>query len=177
MSLLSRDVEFTLQAAFREAESRRHQFVTLEHLLFALLHGKVAAAIVSGCGGDVPAVVRQLERHFADSLESVPDQAPYEIDLTDALHRVIDQVQTHAQSAERRTAGAEDVLAALLLEEKSHAAWFLRQQGISRLDVLEFISHRQEEQAGTTRRGREPKALARYATDLNLRASRGRSIR
>ncbi len=173
MSLLSRDVEFTLQAAFREAESRRHQFVTLEHLLFALLHGEVAAAIVSGCGGDVPAVVRQLERHFADSLESVPDQAPYEIDLTDALHRVIDQVQTHAQSAERRTAGAGDVLAALLLEEKSHAAWFLRQQGISRLDVLEFISHRQEEQAGTTRRGREPKALARYATDLNLRASRG----
>ncbi len=76
MSLLSRDVEFTLQAAFREAESRRHQFVTLEHLLFALLHGEVAAAIVSGCGGDVPAVVRQLERHFADALESVPDQAP-----------------------------------------------------------------------------------------------------
>ncbi len=173
MSQLSRDVEFTLQAAFREAESRRHQFVTVEHLLFALLHGEVASAIVIGCGGDVPAVVRQLERHFADSLESVPDQAPYEIDLTDALHRVIDHVQTHAQSAERRIAGAGDVLAALLLEERSHAAWFLRQQGISRLDVLEFITHRQEAPAGTARRTREPKALARYATDLNLRASRG----
>ena len=173
MSQLSRDVEFTLQAAFREAESRRHQFVTVEHLLFALLHGEVASAIVIGCGGDVPAVVRQLERHFADSLESVPDQAPYEIDLTDALHRVIDHVQTHAESAERRIAGAGDVLAALLLEERSHAAWFLRQQGISRLDVLEFITHRQEAPAGTARRTREPKALARYATDLNLRASRG----
>ena len=173
MSQLSRDVEFTLQAAFREAESRRHQFVTVEHLLFALLHGEVASTIVIGCGGDVPAVVRQLERHFADSLESVPDQAPYEIDLTDALHRVIDHVQTHAQSAERRIAGAGDVLAALLLEERSHAAWFLRQQGISRLDVLEFITHRQEAPAGTARRTREPKALARYATDLNLRASRG----
>ncbi len=173
MSQLSRDVEFTLQAAFREAESRRHQFVTVEHLLFALLHGEVASAIVIGCGGDVPAVVRQLERHFADSLESVPDQAPYEIDLTDGLHRVIDHVQTHAESAERRIAGAGDVLAALLLEERSHAAWFLRQQGISRLDVLEFITHRQEAPAGTARRTREPKALARYATDLNLRASRG----
>ena len=173
MSQLSRDVEFTLQAAFREAESRRHQFVTVEHLLFALLHGEVASTIVIGCGGDVPAVVRQLERHFADSLESVPDQAPYEIDLTDALHRVIDHVQSHAESAERRIAGAGDVLAALLLEERSHAAWFLRQQGISRLDVLEFISHRQEAPAGTARRTREPKALARYATDLNLRASRG----
>ncbi len=173
MSLLSRDVEFTLQAAFREAERRRHQFVTCEHLLFALLHGEVAAAIVSGCGGDVPAIVRQLEGHFADSLESVPDQAPYEIDLTDALHRVIDQVQTHAQSAEKRTAGAGDVLAALMLEERSHAAWFLRQQGITRLDVLEFISHRQEEPARTTRRTRESKALARYATDLNVRAGRG----
>ena len=173
MSQLSRDVEFTLQAAFREAESRRHQFVTVEHLLFALLHGEVASTIVIGCGGDVPAVVRQLERHFADSLESVPDQAPYEIDLTDALHRVIDHVQTHAESAERRIAGAGDVLAALLLEERSHAAWFLRQQGISRLDVLEFITHRQEAPAGTARRTREPKALARYATDLNLRASRG----
>ena len=70
----------------------------------------------------MPAIVRQLEDHFGDSLESVPDQAPYEIDLTNALHRVIDQVQPHAQSAEKRTAGAGDALAALLLEEHSHAA-------------------------------------------------------
>ena len=170
MSLLSRDVEFTLQTAFREAESRRHQFVTLEHLLFALLHGEVASAIVRGCGGDVAAILRQLERHFGESLESVPGEAPYEIDLTDALHRVIDQVHAHAQSAERRTAGAGDVLAALLQEERSHAAWFLRRQGVSRLDVLEFISHRQEAPAAA---GREPAALGRYATDLNLRAGRG----
>ena len=171
MSLLSRDVEFTLQTAFREAESRRHQFVTLEHLLFALLHGEVASAIVRGCGGDVAAILRQLERHFGEALESVPGEAPYEIDLTDALHRVIDQVHAHAQSAERRTAGAGDVLAALLQEERSHAAWFLRRQGIARLDVLEFISHRQAEPAAAA--GREPAALGRYATDLNLRAGRG----
>ena len=173
MSLLSRDVEFTLQTAFREAESRRHQFVTLEHLLFALLHGDVASAIVRGCGGDVAAILRQLERHFGESLESVPGEAPYEIDLTDALHRVIDQVHAHAQSAERRTAGAGDVLAALLQEERSHAAWFLRRQGVSRLDVLEFISHRQEAPAAAAPAGREPAALGRYATDLNLRAGRG----
>ena len=173
MSLLSRDVEFTLQTAFREAESRRHQFVTLEHLLFALLHGEVASAIVRGCGGDVAAILRQLERHFGESLESVPGEAPYEIDLTDALHRVIDQVHAHAQSAERRTAGAGDVLAALLQEERSHAAWFLRRQGVSRLDVLEFISHRQEAPAAAAPAGREPAALGRYATDLNLRAGRG----
>ncbi len=173
MSLLSRDVEFTLQAAFREAESRRHQFVTLEHLLFALLHGEVASAIVRGCRGDVSVVLRQLERHFGESLESVPGEAPYEIDLTDALHRVIDQVHAHAQSAERGTAGAGDVLAALLQEERSHAAWFLRRQGISRLDVLEFISQPQEAPAAPAGGGREPAALGRYATDLNLRAGRG----
>ena len=178
MSLLSRDVEFTLQAAFREAESRRHQFVTLEHLLFALLHGQSASAIVRGCGGDVTAVLRQLERYLGESLESVPGSAPYEIDLTDALHRVIDQVHAHAQSAERGAAGAGDVLAALLLEERSHAAWFLRRQGILRLDVLEHISHRQEEpdaQTAATKAagGRKPAALERYAADLNLRAGRG----
>ena len=179
MSLLSRDVELTLQAAFREAESRRHQFVTLEHLLFALLHGEVASAIVRGCGGDVTAVLRQLERHFGETLESVPGEAPYEIDLTDALHRVIDHVHVHAQSAEQGTAGAGDVLAALLLEERSHAAWFLRRQGVSRLDVLEFISHRRDEPdaaADPTKEaggGREPAALSRFAADLNLRAGRG----
>ena len=173
MSLLSKDVELTLQAAFREAESRRHEFVTLEHLLFALLHGESAAAIVSGCGGDIPALTRALERHFADSMESVPDEAPYELELTAALQRVIEQVLTHAQSAEKQTAGAGDVLAALLLEEGSHAAHFLQQQGISRLDVLELISHRQQPAAADRRRSREAKALARYATDLNRRASRG----
>ena len=179
MSLLSRDVEFTLQAAFREAESRRHQFVTLEHLLFALLHGQAASAIVRGCGGDVAAVLRQLERHFGEALESAPGEAPYEIDLTDALHRVIDHVHAHAQSAEQGTVGAGDVLAALLLEERSHAAYFLRRQGISRLDVLEFISHRRDEPDAPAAPdaaaggGRKPAALSRYAADLNLRAGRG----
>ena len=173
MSQLARNVEFILQGAFREAESRRHQFVTLEHLLLVLLQGEISATILSSCGGDVPTVIRQLECHFSDQMEMVPDDTPYEIELTDALYRVIDQVQTHAKSAEQHTAGSGDLLAALMLEERSHATWFLRQQGLTRLDVLESISYQQGTQIGEIHRESDPKDLLRYATDFNLRANRG----
>ena len=80
--MLSKDLELTLAAAFREAESRRHEYVTLEHLLYAILHNDQGAAIVSACGGEPHELRNRLETFFAESLEQVPGERPYELELT-----------------------------------------------------------------------------------------------
>ena len=139
--MLSRDVELSVAAAFREAEIRRHEFVTLEHLLYALLHNDDCAAIIAACGGEAPELRSRLEAFFRDNLQSVPGQTPYELDMTRTVRRMLQRVVLQVRGAEREQAGAGDVLAGLLLEADSHAAFFLQEQGISRVDVLEVISH------------------------------------
>ena len=183
--MLSRDVELSVAAAFREAEIRRHEFVTLEHLLYALLHNDDCAAIIAACGGEAPELRSRLEAFFRDNLQSVPGQTPYELDMTRTVRRMLQRVVLQVRGAEREQAGAGDVLAGLLLEADSHAAFFLQEQGISRVDVLEVISHGGPETAAaesgdrtdtgrTSARG-DPATglLQRYTADLTERAAQG----
>ena len=139
--MLSKDLELTLAAAFREAESRRHEYVTLEHLLYAIVHNEQGAAIVSACGGEPHELRGQLEAFFTDTLERVPGERPYELELTTTVRGLLERVVTQVKGAERSEAHAGDVLAAILQEQDSHAAYFLRDQGITRLDILDVISH------------------------------------
>ena len=183
--MLSRDVELSVAAAFREAEIRRHEFVTLEHLLYALLHNDDCAAIIAACGGAAHDLRARLEAFFRDHLQAVPGEKPYELDMTRTVRRMLQRVVLQARGAEREQAGAGDVLAGLLLEADSHAAFFLQEQGISRVDVLEVISHGGPEltAAGGTRdragNGAGPagdtaaQLLRRYTTDLTARADEG----
>ena len=183
--MLSRDVELSVAAAFREAEIRRHEFVTLEHLLYALLHNDDCAAIIAACGGETHELRSRLEAFFRDHLEAVPGQTPYELDMTRTVRRMLQRVVLQARGAEREQAGAGDVLAGLLLEADSHAAFFLQEQGISRVDVLEVISHGGAEPAGaggaqeaarsrTAPGGATPaQLLERYTADLTARAADG----
>ena len=152
--MLSRDVELSVAAAFREAEIRRHEFVTLEHLLYALLHNDDCAAIIAACGGEAHELRTRLEAFFRDHLQSVPGQTPYELDMTRTVRRMLQRVVLQVRGAEREQAGAGDVLAGLLLEADSHAAFFLQEQGISRVDVLEVISHGGPETAAAEAGGR-----------------------
>ena len=183
--MLSRDVELSVAAAFREAEIRRHEFVTLEHLLYALLHNDDCAAIIAACGGETHELRTSLEAFFRDHLQAVPGQTPYELDMTRTVRRMLQRVVLQARGAERDQAGAGDVLAGLLLEADSHAAFYLQEQGISRVDVLAVISHGGPEPAGAeagdrARPGRAgtkgdtaAKLLQRYTTDLTERAAGG----
>ena len=183
--MLSRDVELSVAAAFREAEIRRHEFVTLEHLLYALLHNDDCAAIIAACGGEAPELRSRLEAFFRDNLQSVPGQTPYELDMTRTVRRMLQRVVLQVRGAEREQAGAGDVLAGLLLEADSHAAFFLQEQGISRVDVLEVISHGGPEltEAESSRDSSEKRArrtgnsaaqlLQRYTADLTARAAEG----
>ena len=179
--MLSRDVELSLAAAFREAEVRRHEFVTLEHLLYALLHNDDGAAIIGACGGETHELRTRLESFFRDRLQTVPGESPYELEMTRTVRRLLQRVIHQARSAEREQVHAGDLLAALLLEADSHAAYFLQEQGISRVDVLEVISHGEVAPAGSTaakppeetRKGSPRQMLERFTTDLTARAAEG----
>jgi ATP-dependent Clp protease ATP-binding subunit ClpA len=141
MSEIGRELHLMLQAALREAAARRHAFVTVEHLLYAMLHDRKGAEILLHAGADVNALKASLDRYFRDDLESVPGDEPFEGQQTLAFHRVLQHALAHCEGAEKEEVDAGDILAAIFQEPEAHAVTLLRGQGVTRLDVLQYISH------------------------------------
>ena len=139
MSEIGRELHIMLQAAVREAIARRHAYVTVEHLLFALLHDARGAEILHHSGAELRELKAALERYFDEDLESVPGDEPYEARQTLAFHRVLQNALRHCESAEKEEVDAGDLVAAIFQEPDSYATSLLRGQGISRLDVLQYI--------------------------------------
>ncbi|HVG23803.1 MAG TPA: AAA family ATPase, partial [Thermoanaerobaculia bacterium] len=123
-----------------EASQRRNEYVTLEHLLFALLHDREVADVVRACGGDIDDLKQQLDAFIDKTYERVDDM-DLQPTLTAMLERVIQYAQLHAQSAGRKEVDTGQMLAAIFQAEKSHAVYLLRSQDISKLDVLNYLSH------------------------------------
>jgi len=141
LSQIGRELQLTLQAAVREAMVRRHGYLTVEHLLYALLHDARGSEIVRACGGDVEALKAELERFLTQELEPEPGEGPIESRQTLACHRVLQHAVQHVESAEKPEVDSGDLLAAIFQEPDSQAVELLRAQGISRLDVLKYVSH------------------------------------
>jgi len=141
MSEIGRELHLALQAAVKEAVIRRHPYVTVEHLLYALLHDQRGAEILQHSGAHLRELKRALERFFADDLESIPGDDPVETQQTLAFHRVLQHAVVHCENAEKTEVDAGDVLAALFQEPDAYAVTLLRSQGVSRLDVLQYVSH------------------------------------
>ena len=141
MSEINREFQLTLQSALREAIARRHPYLTVEHLLYALLHDEQGIEVLEACGVRIQRLKRELDEFFAESLEPVPGDDPVETQQTLAFHRVIENAIQHVRSAEKAEVEAGDVLAAIFQEPDCQAVALLRGQGISRLDVLRFVSH------------------------------------
>jgi ATP-dependent Clp protease ATP-binding subunit ClpA len=141
MSEISRELHLMLQAVLREAATRRHAFVTVEHLLYALLHDVRGEEILRHAGADLPALKASLDRYFREDLERVPGDEPFESQQTLAFHRVLQNAMVHCESAEKSQLDAGDVLAAIFQEPDAYAVTLLRTQGVARLDVLHYISH------------------------------------
>src|SRR5438270_7008149 len=139
--MFSPSVEIVLHIAFREALARRHAYLTLEHLLYALAHDPDGERILGACGADLPRLRRNLSVYLDESIEQLVSGQEREPEQTAAFRRVLQTAVLHTQSARREQAEAGDLLAALLQQPKSHAAQLLAEDGITRLDVLEFISH------------------------------------
>jgi len=139
--VFSPSLEIVLTVALREAISRQHAYLTLEHLLYALLHDPDGERILAACGADLPALRNALATYLDESIERFKRGSEREPEQTIAFRRVLQAAVMHVQSAGRDQANAGDVFAAMLQQPKSHAAQLLAGQGITRLDILNYISH------------------------------------
>jgi ATP-dependent Clp protease ATP-binding subunit ClpA len=134
-------LEVVLHIAFREAVSRRHAYLTLEHLLYALAHDPEGESILAACGADLPALRRALDSYLNESIERQRRGSERDPEQSVAFRRALQTAVLHVQSANREEANAGDILAAILQQPKCYAAQLLAEQGIARLDVLNYISH------------------------------------
>src|SRR6187402_2577028 len=139
--MFSASLEIVLTIAYREAVSRRHAYLTLEHLLYALAHDPEGERILQGCGVDMVRLRRELNDYLTDAVEQLRRGHEREPEQTAAFKRVLQTAVLHVQSAQRPEVNAGDILAAMLQQSKSQAARLLEGQGVTRLTVLEFISH------------------------------------
>ena len=182
--MITRELEATFNLAVREAERRRHDLVCLEHILYAMLRDARASEILRHCGAQPEEIKESLEKQLAQ-MQQVPEGIKLELEQTVAVTRVLRRAAIHVQSAGKKEIDAGDVLAAMYREQDSFAVYVLQQQGISRLDVLDYISHgvsKLAEEGGgdePVELGQEPRAkkkdaLGLYCMDLLRRAQEGR---
>jgi ATP-dependent Clp protease ATP-binding subunit ClpA len=138
--MIARDLQLTFGRAVHDARSRRHEFVGLEHVLRAMLDDSFAVEILNACGADLEKLREELEA-FLDGLDKVPEGVDADVDQTVALTRVLQRAAIHVQSSGKKEIDAGDILAAMYREPESQAAYLLKQEGITRLDILDYISH------------------------------------
>ena len=180
--MLSKELERIIGLAVREVKVRQHEFLTLEHLLYGFIQDEQGRVILQACGIDLERLRNHLTRFFFEHLEVNPTPE-HEIVQTVSMQRVMQRAILHIQAAGKKTVSAGDILAAMFEEEYSYAVYYLKSQGLSRLDVLEFISHgsddlESEEGTGMTGSGekgagKEGSPLEKYTTDLVRKARDG----
>ena len=139
--MITKELQETLNFAAMEAIKRRHEYVTLEHLLYALMHERTAAAVIRHCGGDTDALVRELEKFLGEKMESVPVSSEALPEYTAAFQRVVEYALMQAEGSGQREVDGGNVLAALYQSPNSHAVYLLKRQGVTRLDILNYLAH------------------------------------
>ncbi|MEC9400771.1 MAG: AAA family ATPase, partial [Myxococcota bacterium] len=139
--MIQKDLEVALYAAIREAQRRRHEYITLEHLLYTLCFDKTTAKILRNVGADVEELKQDLENYLDEDLESLPMSAHIEPMQTLAFQRIMQRAIMHVRSSGKEEVDGGNVLVAIFSEVDSHAVYFLQNQGVERLDVVQYISH------------------------------------
>jgi ATP-dependent Clp protease ATP-binding subunit ClpA len=185
--MISKELSVTLGFAVREAKRRRHEYVGIEHILFAILHDANGIEIIEACGGNLEHIKALLENFFKEKMEVIPEGDEYVLQQTIGFQRVIQRAVNHVRSAEKAEVSVSDILASIFMEKDSHAAYFLTQEGISRLDVLNYISHEmppgpiENEQGGFAKaeteedkKKKKASALELYTVDMMQQAAEGK---
>ncbi|MFA6012187.1 MAG: ATP-dependent Clp protease ATP-binding subunit ClpA [Desulfobacteraceae bacterium] len=182
--MISKELSATLGLAVREAKKRRHEYVCVEHVLFAILHDSEGVDIVEHCGGDADNIKKKLEKFFTDRLERFPDDGDYVLQQTVGFQRVIQRAVNHVRSAEKQEVHLGDILASIFQEKDSHATYYLESEGVSRLSVLKYISHGRpqtiekedsDEGAGDdSKKKKKDSPLELYTVDLVKKAGQGK---
>jgi len=136
--MFTRDLEMCLMAAQSEAKDRHHEYLCVEHILYALLHHDTGIRIIKSCGGNVDRIKQDLEEFFSQQETVGEDNSPQQ---TRAVQRVLHLAIMHVNSSGKASADVGDILVAIHRESQSYASYFLQKEGITRLDLLNFISH------------------------------------
>jgi ATP-dependent Clp protease ATP-binding subunit ClpA len=184
----SQELKDTLASAFNEALKRRHEFVTLEHVLYALLDDPNGSRIIKACGGDLDGLRGDLDKFFESNMAPLPEGVEQDPQQTLAFQRVFQRAVMHVQSSGKNVMDSSNLLVAFFREHDSYAVYLLQKQGISRLDVVRYISHGiakvpQEgdapfEATGSATEGKAEEAskspLESFAANLNVEAAAGR---
>ena len=139
--MLSPELESAIRRALDDATARGHEFSALEHLLLALLSDEKTADVVKHCGGSVSRLTQKLEDYLTTSLQPLPEDERDRAQPTLGFARVVQRAVNHVMGAGKGEAGGPNVLVAMFAEPESHAVTFLKEEGISRLDVVSYISH------------------------------------
>jgi len=187
--MFSKDLEYTIGQCYKEAREQRHEFMTVEHLLLALLANPTAAAVLRGCGADIEKLAKDLRSIITETVPVLPSGDERDTQPTLGFQRVLQRAVYHVQSSGRKEVTGANVLVAIFGEKDSHAVYFLHQQEVERLDVVNYVSHGIAKighesdaapAAGEAGTEAEPEgkdkdnALVEYATNLNERAAEGK---
>ena len=139
--MLSKTLEVSLIKAIKEAKTHNHEFVTVEHMLYGLLHDELTTYIISECGGSVETLKHKLETFFIAEIPTISATAGTDPTQTIAFNRVLQRAVAHVQSCGKKEVDSGDVLVAIFSETESHAVYFLSSVGVSRMGVVHFVSH------------------------------------
>ena len=185
--MLSKTLEMALIRAIREAKSYNHEYVTVEHMLYGLLHDDLTRYIIRECGGSIENLKQRLEKFFTGEISRLSEHSSSEPAQTLAFNRVLQRAVAHVQSCGKQEVDSGDVLVSIFAESESHAVFFLDSEGIGRMAVVNFISHElpnnlQQEplpkppQEGQEKKekGTEEKALQDFTVNLAVQAAEGK---
>ncbi|AUB78666.1 ATP-dependent Clp protease ATP-binding subunit ClpA [Spiribacter roseus] len=188
--MLSKELEFTLNLAFKEARDKRHEFLTVEHLLLALTDNPAALEVLRACEADLESLRQDLEAFLDETTPLLPANDNRETQPTLGFQRVLQRAILHVQSSGKKEVSGANVVVAIFSEQESQAVYFLHKQNISRLDAVNFLSHGiskngseeggdesepSREDSETTEDGESSNPLESFATNLNTRARQGRT--
>ena len=185
--MIAQELEVSLHMAFVEARQKRHEFITVEHLLLALLDNPSAADALRACGGNIEQLRRDLNKFIGEHTPRVEGEEEIDTQPTLGFQRVIQRAILHVQSSGKKEVNGVNVLVAIFGEKDSHAVYYLQKQGITRLDVVNFISHgvskvqqntpRAEHEGEAEADGQQQNAagpLESYTINLNALALQGK---
>jgi ATP-dependent Clp protease ATP-binding subunit ClpA len=185
--MLSKDLETTLSQAFKSARSRRHEFMTVEHLLLALADNEAAVKVLLACGADLTQLKGELKEFVEATTPRIPeDDIDRDTQPTLGFQRVLQRAVFHVQSSGKQEVTGANVLVAIFSEQESQAVYFLKSQSVNRLDVVNYITHgiskvsgaegieHDNQEADAEGADPEQKPLDNFATNLNAEAKAGR---
>lgn len=185
--MLSKELEVTLNKAFKNAHDKRHEFITVEHLLLALLDNASAEAIMKACGCDIKALRGQLTQFIDETMSLIPQGIQRETQPTLGFQRVLQRAVFHVQASDKKEVSGANLFVALFSEQDSHAVYLLNKQDISRLDVVNYLAHgiskidhdneftgSRTSEVGNADMDASGNPLDKYTTNLNEEALRGR---